>query len=65
METILIQPSNEAELKLVQAFLEEHKLKSRILSEEDKEDILLGKMMEETDYNDIIDTDAFIRQLRG
>lgn len=65
METILIQASNEEELKVIQAFLKEHKLKSRILSESDKEDVILGKMMEETDYSDIIDTKDFLSQLRS
>jgi hypothetical protein len=65
METILIQANSEAELELIKAFLEEHKLKSHILSEEDKEDIVLGKMMEENYNNDTIDTDTFLHQLRS
>ncbi len=65
METILIQANNDAELKLIQAFLEEHKLKNRILSEDDKEDIVLGKLMEETDETDIINTNEFLSKLRS
>lgn len=65
METILIQTANEKELKLVQSFLSEHKLKSRILSDENKEDIVLGNLMQETDYNDIVDTNEFIKKLRN
>lgn len=65
METILIQAANSEELKLVEEFLKKNKLKSRVLTEDDKEDIVLGKMMEETDYSDTIPTDIFLKQLRS
>ncbi len=65
METILIQANNEKELRLIEDFLKQHKLKSRILTNDDKEEIVLGKLMEEVDYNDNINTDAFLKQLRS
>jgi hypothetical protein len=65
METIIIQPSNDQELQLLQEFLQKSRIKSRILNEEDKEDLVLGLMMQETDYNDTIDTNEFIKQLQG
>jgi len=34
------------------------------LSNDDKEDIVLGRLMEETDYNEVIDTDTFLNKLR-
>ncbi len=58
METNVVQPNNDDQVKLVKAFLEQHKLKNRVLSEEDKEDIVLGRLMEESDYNELTDTDA-------
>ena len=64
METILVEAENEEQVKLVHAFLEQHKLKSRILTDDDKEDIVLGGLMEETDYTEVIDTDAFLNKLR-
>lgn len=64
METILVQAESEEQVKLVHAFLEQHKLKSRVLSDNDKEDIVLGRLMEETDYTEIIDTDTFLNKLR-
>lgn len=64
METILIQTNNEKEVKLLQSFLRQHKIKGRVLNADDKEDIVLGKLMEETDYNDLIDTDKFLSKLR-
>jgi hypothetical protein len=59
METFLVQTENEEQAKLVKAFLEEHQLKSHVLSEEDKEDIVPGRLMEETDYNDVIERTVF------
>lgn len=64
METIIVHADSAEQVKLVQSFLQLHKLKSRILSEDDKEDIVLGRLMEETDYNDIVDTETFINNLR-
>ncbi len=64
METILVEAENEEQVKLVHAFLEQHKLKNRILTDDDKEDIVLGGLMEETDYTEVIDTDAFLNKLR-
>jgi hypothetical protein len=65
METIVVQAANAEELKLIEEFLKKHKLKSRILTDDDKEDIVLGKLMEETDYKETIPTDAFIKKLRS
>lgn len=65
METIVVQPSNNDELKLLKEFLQKSRIKNRVLSEEDKEDIVLGLMMQKTDYNDTIDTNEFIKQLQG
>ena len=65
MNTLLIQTANNQELILVENFLKQHHLKSRILTDDDKEDIVLGRMMEETDYTETIDTTEFIKQLRS
>lgn len=65
METILIQTNNAEEVKLVQSFLQQYKIKGRVLTDNDKEDIVLGRLMEETDYNELIDTDSFLSKLRS
>ncbi|MEO8820091.1 MAG: hypothetical protein ABI267_09035 [Ginsengibacter sp.] len=65
METILIQTNNEKESKLVQSFLQQYKIKGRVLDDNDKEDIVLGRLMEETDYNELTDTNKFLNKLRG
>ncbi|MBS1643272.1 MAG: hypothetical protein JST94_03165 [Bacteroidetes bacterium] len=65
METLLIQTENNEQLQLIETFLKEHHLKSRLLNDDDKEDIVLGKLMEETDYSEVIDTNEFLKQLRS
>ena len=65
METIVVQAANAEELKLIEEFLKKNKLKNRVLTDDDKEDIVLGKLMEETDYSEIVPTDAFIKKLRS
>ena len=65
METIVVEPSNVEELKLLKEFLQKNHIKNRVLNDEDKEDLILGLMMQETDYNDTIDANEFIKQLQG
>jgi hypothetical protein len=65
METIVVQAANAEELKLIEEFLKKNNLKSRILTDDDKEDIVLGKLMEETDYKEIVPADEFIKKLRS
>lgn len=61
----MIQTQNAEEAKLVQAFLQQHKIKGRVLSDDDKEDIVLGRLMEETAYDDVVDTNEFLAKLRS
>jgi hypothetical protein len=65
METIVVQAANAAELKMIEDFLKKNKLKSRVLTDDDKEDIVLGKLVEETDYIETISTGKFIKKLRS
>lgn len=65
METIVVQAASKEELKLIEDFLKKNNLKSHILTNDDKEDIVLGKLMEETDYKDTVPTDVFIKKLRS
>lgn len=65
METLIIQTKDAKEIKLVQSFLKQNKIKSRLLTDEAKEDIVLIKLMAETDYSEVIDTNAFLNKLRN
>ena len=63
METIVVQPSNNEEMQVLKEFLESRNIKNRILNDDDKGDFILGLLMQETDYNDVVDTNEFIEQL--
>ena len=65
METILIQIESADQVKLLQSFLNLNNMTGRVLSDDDKEDIVLGRLMEEADTNERIDTDAFLKKLRS
>ena len=65
METILIQTNSAEEAKLVQSFLQQNKIKGHVLTDDDKEDIVLSRLMEETDYEEIIEINTFLHKLRG
>lgn len=65
METILIQTDNAEEAKLVQSFLQQNKIKGHVLTDDDKEDIVLGKLMEETDYEEVIEINTFLHKRCG
>ena len=65
MDTLVVRIESEEQIKLVQDFLQQHNMQSRVLTDEDKEDIVLGKLMEETDYEQTINSTDFLRNLRG
>lgn len=65
METILIQTDTAEEAKLVQSFLQQNKIKGHVLADDDKEDIVLGRLMEETVYEEVIEINTFLHKLRG
>ena len=65
METILIKAQNDAEVQLIRGFLQQNKLHGRLLSDEDKEDFVLSRLMDETNESDVIDTSAFLQKLRS
>lgn len=65
METILIQAESAEQVRLLQSFLNQNNMNGRVLSDDDKEDIVLGRLMEETDTNERIDTNAFLKKLRS
>jgi hypothetical protein len=65
METLIIQTKDAKEIELVQSLLKQNKIKSRLLTDEAKEDIVLIKLMTETNYNEVIDTNTFLNKLRN
>ncbi|HEX5152093.1 MAG TPA: hypothetical protein VFW07_11650 [Parafilimonas sp.] len=64
MEIIIVQPANRKEMEILKEFLERRNIKNHVLNEENKEDFVLGLLMQETDYDNVIDTNEFIKQLQ-
>ena len=65
METILVQPKTKADLKLLKDFLTKTSMKTKILSDTSKEDIVLSRLMSKVNINDTIDTAIFLKKLRS
>ncbi|MEP6466760.1 MAG: hypothetical protein ABJB05_10665 [Parafilimonas sp.] len=65
METIVVQPSSNEEVIMLKEFLKQKNIKNRIINEDDKDDFVLSLLMQQTDYNDIVDTNKFLKQLQG
>jgi hypothetical protein len=54
MKSIVITPKNQSELKFVAELLKKLGISSRILSEEQKEDIGLSILMNESNRDDLV-----------
>ena len=65
METILVQPRTKADLKLLKDFLTKTSMKTKILSDTSKEDIVLSRLMSKVNINDTVDTAIFLKKLRS
>jgi hypothetical protein len=63
MEIIILEPGSNAELVLIQEFLDRTGIKSRVITDDDKEDFVLSLMMQGIDYTDTIDARDFINSL--
>ncbi len=49
MSSIVVHPKNKKELEFITQLLKEHGIESKVLSEEDKEDIGLSVLMKEAE----------------
>ncbi len=64
MKSIIINAKDNEELKLLSSLFEKMKIKYKVLSEEEKEDLGLIELMKEVDRNDNISKDIIIKKLR-
>jgi hypothetical protein len=65
MKSIVITPKNESELKFVSELLKKLGISSRVLSEEQKEDIGLLILMNEANRNDLVSEEEVMAKLRS
>lgn len=63
MESYLFTPTNTEERNLLKSFMEKGQVPVRIVTDEEKEDIGLGILMQEADPNDRVSRDEIMRKL--
>lgn len=65
MENILINPKDKAELELLTQLLGRMNVASKILSEEDQEDLGLSILMKEADRTKKVSKEIIMQTLKG
>ena len=65
MSSIIISPKNLQELQFLSDLLERLGVDSRVLSDEDMEDLGLAVLMKDVDRSDIAPEDELMAKLRG
>jgi len=65
MESIVISPKTKEEAKLITALLERMRISSKIITDEEKEDLGLLMMMKEVDRNDIVSREEIMKTLNS
>lgn len=65
MENILINPKDKAELELLTQLLGRMNVASKILSEEDQEDLGLVILMKEADRTQKVSKETIMQTLKG
>ncbi|SKB93585.1 hypothetical protein [Dyadobacter psychrophilus] len=65
MESILINPRNSKELKLLSEFLEKENISSKVLSEEQLEDAGLAMLMREADRSQKVSREEIMQKLEN
>jgi hypothetical protein len=64
MDTFLVTPKNEQELQLLTDVFHKMKIKTKLLSLEDKEDFGLAELMKEADRTQKISRELIFQKLR-
>ncbi|MFT6866168.1 MAG: hypothetical protein ACJA08_000997 [Cyclobacteriaceae bacterium] len=65
MSSIVISPKSSQELKFISELLKKLGVKSKVISDEDTEDLGLSLLMKDVDRSDIVTEDEIIAKLRG
>ena len=64
MTTILIQAKDESELALLSEMLKKMHIKSKVLTEDEQEDLYFGKAMEEGLKTKVVSKDKILKVLK-
>ena len=65
MESLLIMPKDKQEFQLMSDFLTKIKMKSRVMSIEDREDFALAELMKEADRSKKVSRTDIMKKLRN
>lgn len=65
MSSIVINPKSSKELKFISELLKKLGVKSKVLSDEDTEDLGLSLLMKDVDRSDIVSEDEVMAKLNG
>ncbi len=65
MSSIVINPKDESELKFVSELLQKHGVKSKVLSDEEQEDLGLSMLMKEADRTEIVSEEEVFSKLNS
>jgi hypothetical protein len=63
MDTLVITTENKKDLEFLEELLRKMNIPSKVLYEEDVEDIGLAYLMKDVDRNDLVDKDHILRKL--
>lgn len=64
MESIIVTPKNQEEFRLLTDLLAKMDISSKVLSEEEKEDIGLGILLQEADRNEKVSREEIMNKLK-
>jgi hypothetical protein len=65
MSSIVINPKSPQELKFISELLQKLGVKSKVISDEDTEDLGLSLLMKDVDRSDIVSEDEIMAKLKG
>jgi len=65
MKSIVITPKNQEELKFVSELLKKHGISSRILTEDQKEEIGMSILLNEADRKDLVPEEKIMEKLNS
>lgn len=65
MSSIVINPKSSQELKFIAELLQKLGVKSKVISDEDTEDLGLSLLMKDVDRSDVVTEDEVMTKLKG
>jgi hypothetical protein len=65
MESIVISPKTKDEAKIITDLLEKMNISSKVITDEEKEDLGLLMMMKETDRNEKVSREEVMKKLNS